>query len=119
MTATLIWLACVTAAWTPASGPVDGYHTEVFIVETAEVIATAAVNTNQYRACAPRKYEPVALRVQAFNAEGDTGPWSGPLFLERIHDFDTGDNIVGWPDWGRFIGAFGCRYRTSGVAGCL
>ena len=29
MTPTPIWLACVTATWTPASGPVVGYQVEV------------------------------------------------------------------------------------------
>ncbi len=119
MTATLIWLACVGVAWTHATGDVVGYNTETSIVSTSQVLATARVNTNQYRACAPMKYEPVAFRVQGFNAEGDTGPWSDPLVLARVHNFDPdGDGVIGWLDWVRFVGAFGCRYRASGLAVC-
>ncbi len=115
---TLIWLACVTAAWTPATGPVVGYHTKLGDVAGADVY------TNQAAVCLLNKYEEMPFRVQGFDAGGEVGPWSDPLMLARVHDFDADgisgkpDGVVGWPDWSRFIGSFGCSYRASGVAAC-
>ena len=107
---TLIWLACVMTTWTPASGAPDGYHTELAGVPGPDVA------TNEYIVCIPEEYVPTELRVQGFNADG-SGPWSHPLLLKRVHDFDAGedDGVVGWPDFGKFITAFGDRYKPNGV----
>ena len=109
---TLIWLACVTAAWTPSDPPAVGYHVEVAGTVVADV------NTNQYVVCVPEKYEELSLRVQGFNAAGAVSKWSEPLMLARVHHFDAdGDGRAGWPDWGRFVQAFGCVYRADGAVG--
>jgi hypothetical protein len=145
---TLIWAQCVATTWAllfdpevgPTSGKVDGYHVEL----AGHLVGD--VQDRFYTACLPVKYFEVTMRVQGFNATND-GPWSHPMTLERIHNFDDGSGAVGFPDFGRFIrsfgttnpdhdaddnglvnfidfgrfiGAFGCRHRPSGVAaGCF
>ena len=108
---TLIWLACVFVSWPSSSGPVAGYHAEVGGIRVDDVTTESAV------ACITSKYTPTTFRVQAFNAEGNYGPWSDPLTLERVHDFDAdGSGTVGHPDFSYFTRSFGCRYLASGVA---
>ena len=107
---TLIWIACVATTWTPSTGEPLGYHTEIAGVRGPDV------ETNRYVVCLPEKRVPTALRVQGFNATG-AGPWSDPLTLERVHDFDhTGDGSVGMADFGACVGAYGCRYLPGGLA---
>jgi hypothetical protein len=137
VTATLIWLACVAIAWAPSDPPAVGYH-----VERAGV-AVATVAANRYVICIPDKGVETEARVQGFNAAGSESPWSDPLVLERVHNFDAdgsgvtgfpdlgrfvaafnttsadfdadGSGVVDFPDFGGFIGAFGYRYLASGL----
>ena len=107
---TLIWLTCVAVSWSASVGPVAGYHVEVDGI-MQDVSTTRAV------ACVPKTYAPTIVRVQAFDAEGNVGPWSDPLTLERVHNFDSsGDGVVGYADFGRLQSHFGITYQPSGLA---
>jgi hypothetical protein len=108
--ATLIWLTCVAVSWSASVGPVAGYHVEVDgIVQD--------VSTERAVACVPDTYTPMIVRVQGFDAAGIVGPWSDPLTLERIHNFDSsGDGVVGYADFGRLQSHFGIRHHPSGIA---
>jgi len=70
--------------------------------------------------CVPDKYAEAPVRVAAMDAEGNLGPWSDPLVLERVHDFDAdGDGVVGWSDFGMFSQqAMRCYHPNGTIGGC-
>ncbi len=111
----LIWFTCIPVFWTAADAPepgyIVGYHVEVGGESAADVSATTA------NICLDTRYTPVEVKVQAFGASGDTGPWSEVLTLMRVHNFDSDDSgLVGIEDYGRFYQDYGMRYKPSGVA---
>jgi hypothetical protein len=111
---TLIHLACITAAWAAAPGPVVRYR--VFINGLSEMDVAVA----QAVVCIPEVYVATPVTVAAFDHDGNLGPVSDPLVLERVHSFDAnGDGVISIIDFGAFRQQFGLCYAESGlVAGC-
>jgi hypothetical protein len=107
---TYIWTPCVDIRWAPASGAVVGYHLDDTSGTLRDVTATEA------EACISSTDTPVTFFVRAFDAEGVTGPWSDPLTVARVHNFDSdGDGLVGFPDFGQCIGQYGWEYGETGI----
>jgi hypothetical protein len=110
--ATLIHLACITAAWTLAPGPVAGYR--VFIDGLSEMDVAVA----QAVVCIPQTYTPTPVTVAGFDADGNLGPVSDPLVLQRVHSFDANaDGVISIIDFGAFAQQFGQCYAESGLVG--
>lgn len=102
MNLTLIWLTCVAVAWSSSGGSVAGYHVEVGGALQADVATADAV------ACVPDLYTSTVVRVQAFDDDGNSSEWSGPLDLTRVHNFDCdGNGAAGFNEYGQFLQAFG------------
>ena len=107
---TLIWAACVAVAWAAATGQVVGYHTELGGVAQSDAVDPKA------NVCITERYEPVVYRVAAFDAGGNTGLWSDPRELERVHNFDAdGSGTIGLGDFGLFSDAFSAHYLPTGA----
>ena len=107
---TLIWLACIPVFWGSASGRIDGYHVEV----SGNLMSD--VTTVRVDLCLNEKYIGAPIRVQAFRGS-KVGPWSDPLTVERVHDFDAdGNGALGLGDFGLLNTDFEMRYLPSGVA---
>jgi len=143
---TLVW-ACVLISWSSPGGEFAGYYVGVDGVGIAAVLRTGGRVRNEWEFCPIEKYHAFELRIAAYPQSGNHGPWSDPLFVQRIHNFDAngsgatdggdfgafvnawgssapafdadGDGVVGGGDWSAFVTAFGCEYLESGIAVCL
>lgn len=65
--------------------------------------------------CLSEKYLPTTVRVRGFSVIG-YGPWSDPLLLTLVHNFDVDDGVLGLDDFGRLFRDFGMKYKPSGIA---